>query len=130
MLNALGWITAMTVAATYVAYEHDSKWANVFSWANVIGALILIPINLVFGVGFGAFLNFVFGIGAAHGLWKRHRGKNVLRSGDKCIWKSKDYDWEVEFIGIEGEYGDVTYAKVKTAGNNPSCVPYDELVKA
>jgi hypothetical protein len=67
----LAWAATVYVLATYLHLVRSGN-PHPFHWANVIGAIILAPINLATGLLPMALLNAVFGFAALVAIVKGH----------------------------------------------------------
>jgi hypothetical protein len=74
MIQALGWVATLGVLGSYFWSVHFHN-GRPFDWGNVLASMVLLPINVYYGVYFGAFLNLSFGLIGMYGLWKYRNGK-------------------------------------------------------
>lgn len=70
MLSLLGWIGSLIVIGSYFLSAHKQA-PNIFHWGNIIGCLLLVPVQLISGIVFAAFLSASFGLIATMALWKQ-----------------------------------------------------------
>lgn len=71
MMQLVGFLASFYILGAYFWSEHSHN-TRPFTWANIIGAAVLLPVNLYYGAYFGAFLTVSFACIAAYGLWKHH----------------------------------------------------------
>lgn len=72
----LGWAASLLVIATYYFSVRRSN-PIIFHWGNVVGAAVLVPVQIYLGVAFAALLSACFGIVAAVALWRYWRSERV-----------------------------------------------------
>jgi hypothetical protein len=72
-----GWAASLLVIGSYVLSAVKSN-PLVFHWGNVLGCLVLVPVQIYLGVAFTALLSASFGIVAGLALWREY---NPLASG-------------------------------------------------
>lgn len=67
MIQVIGLIAALCIVACYLWSEHTGN-SRPFAWANVVGGMVLLPVNLYYGTYFGALLTVSFSCIAVYGL--------------------------------------------------------------
>lgn len=74
MLEAIATVGAFIVVFCYFLSIRLDKPA-IFDWANVVGSVMMAPINIVLGLQFAVALNLTFGGLGAYGIGKRSSQK-------------------------------------------------------
>lgn len=69
IVQVIGWVTAVVVIASwfYASWKHRYRQ---FDYVNVVSSVILVPVYLVEGASFGAFLSLAYGIASVVSLVK------------------------------------------------------------
>jgi hypothetical protein len=76
MLQLIGWIGSLTVIGSYLISTKKNN-PSILHWGNVIGACMLVPVQIYLNVTFAAFISLSFGLIAAYGLYKTRSLDNV-----------------------------------------------------
>ncbi len=63
----VAWLASLAVVATFAYSSHTDKMLP-FHIVNVVAGVILIPINIIIGASFGAFIGAVFGLASLNYL--------------------------------------------------------------
>jgi len=67
-----GWAASFWVIGSYWL-SIKKKNPTIFHFGNVVGAVVLVPAQLILGVAFAALLSACFGTLAATALWKERK---------------------------------------------------------
>lgn len=66
----LGWVTSIVVVSVFAWSSHKNNMRP-FHYVNLVAVWILVPVNIVLGASFGAFISLAFGLSSAN-YFRKH----------------------------------------------------------
>lgn len=70
-VHIVGWLAAVIIVVYFYKASHSGEYRE-FHWVNLICGIILIPVNIMLDVGFGAFLTAAMAFGSVIYFYKCH----------------------------------------------------------